>query len=100
MKRVLSFGIILFWLVMVGLLIRRTAAVDTPSTETRSSPSAIAPDHAPLAEHEGWMGIYHQDKKIGYFHRRLIPVTGGYQWQERSQMKLRVMNTDQTVHTE
>src|SRR5215831_2159213 len=99
MKRVLSSGIVLFWLVMIGLLIRRTTTVDTPSTSTSHS-SPVAELHAPLTEHEGWMGIYHQDKKIGYFHRRLIPVATGYQWQERSQMKLRVMNTDQSVHTE
>src|SRR5690349_5189722 len=98
MKRVLSFGIILFWLVMIGLLIRRTTIVATPPTDISSS-SPTAQTHTPPTEHEGWMGIYHQDKKIGYFHRRLIPVASGYQWQERSQMKLRVMNTDQNVHT-
>lgn len=99
MKRVLSFGIVLFWLIMIGLLIRRTTVVDPPSTDIPSASPIVQP-RTPLAEHEGWMGIYHQDRKIGYFHRRLIPVAGGYQWQERSQMKLRVMNTDQRVHTE
>ena len=98
MKRILSVGIVLFWLGMVGLLIHRTQAPE-PAPQAPVSSSALQPAQ-PLHNHEGWMGIYHQDKKIGYFHRRLSPLANGYQWQERSQMKLRVMNTDQTVHTE
>jgi hypothetical protein len=99
MKRFLGVGVVLFWLVMAGLLIRRTMGepqlADAP-------PSPVTPVQVgePLAAHDGWMGIYHQNRKIGYFHRSLKPVGHGYQWQERSQMKLRVMNTDQSVHTE
>ena len=99
MKRLLSIGIVLFWLVMVGLLIRRTT-VDPQSANTPSSPSTPVQTSEPLTAHDGWMGIYHQDRKIGYFHRHLTPTPTGYQWKERSQMKLRVMNTDQNVHTE
>lgn len=99
MKRILSFSIVLFWLVMVGLLIRRTTGDSQPAI-LPSSPATVVQTREPLTEHDGWMGIYHQNKKIGYFHRRLTPVASGYQWQERSQMKLRVMNTDQNVHTE
>lgn len=99
MKRLLSIGIVLFWLVMVGLLIRRTTA-DPQSAPTPPSPSTPVQTGEPLAAYEGWMGIYHQDRKIGYFHRHLTPTPTGYQWKERSQMKLRVMNSDQNVHTE
>ena len=99
MKRILSFAIILFWLVMVGLLLRRTT-VDSPPAVLPTSPATVVQTNEPLNEYDGWMGIYHQNKKIGYFHRRLTPTATGYQWQERSQMKLRVMNTDQNVHTE
>jgi len=99
MKRLLSIGIVLFWLVMVGLLIRRTT-VDPQSANTPPSPSTPVQTSEPLAAHDGWMGIYHQDRKIGYFHRSLTPLANGYQWKERSQMKLRVMNSDQNVHTE
>ena len=99
MKRVLSFSIVVFWLIMIGLLIRRTTVVpEAPNTESTASSLSLAKE--PLTEHDSWMGIYHQEKKIGYFHRSLIPLASGYQWKERSQMKLRVMNTDQNVHTE
>jgi len=99
MNRLLSIGIVFFWLVMVGLLIRRTTVTPQPAGTPLLSATPVQTSE-PLAAHDGWMGIYHQDKKIGYFHRSLTPHTNGYQWKERSQMKLRVMNTDQNVHTE
>jgi len=99
MKRLLGISIVLFWLVMVGLLIRRTIVESQPAPLSPSSATPVQTGK-PVAAHDGWMGIYHQDKKIGYFHRSLTPLANGYEWQERSQMKLRVMNTDQNVRTE
>ncbi|MBM4258211.1 MAG: hypothetical protein FJ147_20240, partial [Deltaproteobacteria bacterium] len=99
MKRLLGISIVLFWLVMVGLLIHRTMA-EFRLTYPSSAPVTPVQSDTPLAAYDGWMGIYHQDKKIGYFHRSLASAENGYRWQERSQMKLRVMNTDQNVHTE
>lgn len=98
MKRVLSLAIVLFWLVMVGILIHRTVLAPQPPSSA-SSPALLAQSQDSSGEQEGWMGIYHQDRKIGYFHRRLSPTNDGYHWEERSQMKLRVLDTDQTVHT-
>jgi hypothetical protein len=46
------------------------------------------------------MGIYHQNKKVGYVHRRLLPTETGYRWEEQSRMQLRVLDTLQTLHTE
>jgi hypothetical protein len=96
MKRLVSIGIVLFWGIMVTLLVRRTFAPAPPSS---SPPPSVSASSAVLTEQEGWMGIYHHNKKIGYFHRRLVPVETGYRWEEQSQMKLRVMETDQLVHT-
>jgi hypothetical protein len=97
MKRIVSIGIVLFWGVMVVWLVRRTFVADTA---TPSPPLPVPVVSSLLStEQEGWMGIYHQNKKIGYFHRRLVPVEHGYRWEEQSQMKLRVMDTDQLVHT-
>ncbi len=95
MKRIVSIAIVLFWGVMVVWLVRRTFVSDTAPPP----PPVPAASSLLLAEQEGWMGIYHQNKKIGYFHRRLVPVEHGYRWEEQSQMKLRVMDTDQLVHT-
>jgi hypothetical protein len=49
---------------------------------------------------EDWLGIYHQDKKIGYVHRRLQPTDAGYRWEEQSRMQLRVLETAQRLHTD
>lgn len=97
MKRIVSLSIVLFWGIMVTLLVRRTFAPAPPSTP--ALPLSVSASSAPLTEQEGWMGIYHYNKKIGYFHRRLVPAEDGYRWEEQSQMKLRVMETDQLVHT-
>src|SRR5262245_25837287 len=97
MKRIVSVGIVLFWGIMVTLLVRRTFA---PPPPLPSAPSSVLTSSVALTEQEGWMGIYHHNKKIGYFHRRLVPVESGYRWEEQSRMKLRVMETDQLVHTD
>jgi len=94
MKRFVSFSIVLFWLVMVGLLVYRTLPQPSPP------PSAIAPPVAALQAQEEWMGIYQQDQKVGYLQRRLTPTDNGYQWDEQWRMRLRVLGAFQTMHTE
>lgn len=96
MKRIVSIGIVLFWGVMMAWLVRRTFIANTA---TLPPPLVPVVSSLPSIEQEGWMGIYHQNKKIGYFHRHLVPTENGYRWEEQSQMKLRVMETDQLVHT-
>jgi hypothetical protein len=95
MKYAVKLFIIMFWLVMVVLLVRRNL------------PNQPQPSHEPflasppsLQAQEEWMGIYHQHQKIGYLQRRLTPTTTGYQWEEVWRMRMRVMNTSQTIHTE
>lgn len=46
------------------------------------------------------MGIYHQAQKVGYVQRRLAPTDTGYQWEELWRIRLRFLNTPQTIHTE
>lgn len=95
MKRFVSFSIVLFWLVMVGLLVYRTLPQPSPP------PSAIAPPAASaLQAQEEWMGIYQQDQKVGYLQRRLTPTDNGYQWDEQWRLRLRVLSVLQTIHTE
>ncbi|HEV8716678.1 MAG TPA: transglutaminase-like domain-containing protein [Candidatus Binatia bacterium] len=93
MKRFCVFAIVLFWLVMIGLLVRRTLP------QSRLVPPSPAPAGMSTVQEE-WMGIYQQDQKVGYLQRRVTPTDTGYQWQERWQMKLRVLKTLQTMHTE
>src|SRR5262245_40402429 len=102
MKRFLSTGIVLFWGVMVALLIYRTTSLHTPAAPLPTSPvpAAVANLPTPQEPQEGWMGIYYQNKKVGYFHRRLLPTETGYRWEEQSRMQLRVLDTPQTMYTE
>lgn len=46
------------------------------------------------------MGVYHQDQKVGYLQRRLSPTATGYQWEETWRMRMRFLDTPQTIHTE
>jgi hypothetical protein len=46
------------------------------------------------------MGIYQQAQKVGYLQRRLTPTAVGYQWEETWRMRMRFLNTPQTIHTE
>jgi hypothetical protein len=98
MKRIVSLGVVLFWLVMITLLVRRHVLLNQSSPV--SPPSATLELRASDKVQESWMGIYHQHKKIGYVQRRLTPLATGVRWEEQSRMKLRVFDIDQTVHTE
>ncbi|HJY82596.1 MAG TPA: hypothetical protein VKK81_16125, partial [Candidatus Binatia bacterium] len=93
MKRFFMLAIVLFWLVMIGLLVRRS------TSQSRLISSSPPPAGAITAQEE-WMGIYQQDQKVGYLQRRVTPTNTGYQWEELWQMKLRVLKTPQTIHTE
>jgi hypothetical protein len=94
MKRFVSLTIVLFWLVMVGLLVHRNLPQPPPQ------PASAVPASSTPQEQEEWMGIYHQDQKVGYLQRRLIPTDTGYRWEEQWRMRLRILNTPQTIHTE
>lgn len=96
MKRIVGLGIVLFWVVMVGLLIRRSLPESSPFPPP-ALPLNIAEADAQSAE---WMGIYHQEHKVGYLRRHLIPIEQGYQWHEQWRMHLQVLGTSQTLHTE
>ena len=115
MKKLLGVGIGVFWLVMMGQLVYRempamqegqTAATRSQSERSSSTPAFLdialegktaRPERG--AGQEEWMGVYHQNQKVGYIKRRLTPTETGYQWQEQWRMRMRVMNTTQTIHT-
>ena len=92
MKRFLTFSVVLFWLVMLGLLIHRTMP--------QSRPVSSLPPIGTITAQEEWMGIYQQEQKVGYLRRQVTPTDTGYHWQEFWQMQLRVLKTSQTMHTE
>jgi hypothetical protein len=94
MRRFFRVGIILFWLTMVALLIQRNLPESPPF------PSAVPPSATLLTAEEEWMGIYHHEQKVGYLQRHLSPTDTGYTWEEQWRMRLRVLDTPQTIHTE
>src|SRR5512136_2271803 len=76
---------------MLGVLVRRT---------WKPSPHAVGPmvPRAPEAG-EQWMGVYHQDQKIGYTHSSLTPAGEQFIFSETSLLRLTVLDTAQTVRT-
>lgn len=97
MQRFIKLSIVGFWLVMVGVLVQR----NLPNQHSHPSPSPpLAPTSTEVQSQEEWMGIYHQDQKVGYLQRRLSPIATGYQWEETWRMRMRFLDTPQTIHTE
>jgi len=91
MARIVRIGIVLVWLVLIGVLVRERLTAPAPA------PVESAP--ATLRTGEQWMNVYHQSQKIGYVHQRSAPVDGGFEFEERSLLRLVVMDTPQTVRT-
>lgn len=96
MKRGVGWLIVMFWLVMIVLLVRR----NLPQQQSVPSLEPLLAASSSLQAQEEWMGIYHQGQKVGYLQRHLTPTNTGYQWEEVWRMRIRVMNTPQTIHTE
>lgn len=91
MRRALSIAILCFWGAMVAVLVRRTWPTAVPQN---GAPDAVAP-----ALGEEWMGVYYNDEKIGYTHHLLTPDGDGFSFSEESLLRLKVMETAQTVRT-
>lgn len=88
-------GIVVLWVVLVVLLIRDRRAERPVPQDLRAAADAAGD---PLAE--SWMGVYMQNRKIGYTSHRFVPTAGGYRFEERSMLRLTVMDSLQTVHVE
>ncbi len=50
-----------------------------------------------MAAEDEWMGIYQNGEKIGYTHRRLKPMDGGYRWTDETFLRIRAMGMVQDV---
>ena len=89
MRRLLSAGIICFWLVMVGALVWRAWP----------SPVASTVQMLPDSGGEEWMGVYQQRRKIGYTRESWSADADGSRFSEESLLRLTVSETSQTVRT-
>jgi len=91
MRRTLSIGIVCFWLVMLGVLVRRTWS---PSPVTRVPVESEQP-----VEGDEWMGVFHGEEKVGYTHHAISPATEGFGFSEETLLRLTLMDAPQTVRT-
>ena len=91
---VLGLGIVLVWLVMMGVLVKRSYFKPTPVTLSTNRNSFS------LEESETWMAIYHYDNKIGFTRSRVIKKSDGYMVMESAVMNLRAIGDVHRVSTE
>src|SRR6266404_8786665 len=85
-------GVILLWVVLVGLLVQRNW--------TPAAPPDVPPGPAEAASPaDEWMGVYHGDQKIGYVHLAVVSEQDGSRFEEDSLLRLTVLETTQTVRT-
>jgi hypothetical protein len=91
MRRILSIGIVGFWLIMLGLLVQRTRHTVPPQT--------TAIDNGPSVPRDEWMSAYHDRQKIGYTHYSLSKDGEGFAFAEESLLRVTVLQTLQAVRT-
>lgn len=99
-KRVLGWGAIAFWLIMIGLLIRREYLASSLPPYAELDPELRLEPAGAMEAEEAWMGIYFQGGKVGWLHYTLEPEEGGYVVREESLTHLKVMDTPQTIRVE
>jgi len=91
MRRILSIGVVGFWLLMLGLLLQRT---------WRPEPAEpVATDGGEPVVRDQWMSIYLKGQKIGYSHYRVSREGEGFAFGEESLLRLTVLQARQTVRT-
>jgi hypothetical protein len=91
---VLGFGVVLVWLVMMGVLVKRFYFERTAVTVSTYQ------DSSSVDESETWMAIYHDDNKIGFARSRVIKKSDGYVVLESAVMNLRSIGDVHRVSTE
>ncbi len=92
-KKIISFSILFFWVVMLGLLLERTYF--RPSTVIALDAVTEEGVHAT----DEWFGIYQQGRKIGYAHTQTIPEAETYHLSEESELDILALGSVQRVRT-
>lgn len=96
-KRILAWGTIAFWLVMIALLIYRENASSPFIPYLEIDPALRLEEEQGMEPEEAWMGIYFQGNKVGWLHHTCEPEDGGYVVREESLAHLRMMGTPQRL---
>ncbi len=87
-------AIVAFWLVMMGLLVRREEFKDTASGETYNSEGGGID-----SSQKEWKEIFLKDRKIGYSISFITPFKGGYFMQDEVFLRLNLMGLDKGIYT-
>jgi hypothetical protein len=104
-NKALAFSFILFWLGMMGWLVKRSYFPQRPIYETDRSttnddtfpqphPTATTTS---LSSQEEWLGIYFKGTKIGYAFRSLKKIPQGYSLKEVAELKMKLMEAPRQV---
>lgn len=94
LRRVSYTAIIIFWLVTMTVLLSRHYGLNTEIKSVEYS--GIIPKE--LFE-EQWMGVYHNNKKVGYSMRSIERWGSGYKISELLKMNIAVMNSQKEIET-
>lgn len=79
-RKLPSFFIISFWVLMMGLLAKREFLPENISPQKIRFPKEM-----PYIK--GW-GIYEKTEKIGYLKTKIFQILGGYLWKNKAEIKL------------
>ncbi len=92
LTRLARIALLVLWVGLMFALLR--APEDSPPTRTQ------LPIQVSGSAREGWMGLYLNQRKVGYSHFESTPIEGGYQIVDRSVLRLRMLERDQTIFTQ
>ncbi len=90
--RSIGIAILLFWLAMNGLLIKRQTVAPAPLLTLRGSEKITEGS-------EEWWGIYYRGEKIGYANQSIALKTKGYKLNDYSRLNLNLLGTIQPAET-
>ena len=93
MQRFFNPSLLFLWLLLTGVTVVPALQHDR-TTATKASVEQTA------RIREEWLGVYQDEEKVGSLHRRLIPVTNGYVWEEHWWLSLQLANKTHVTHTE
>ncbi len=92
-KKIASALVIVAWIGMMGLLVKKTLVVPTkPVTHQKSAGTEIEAG-------EEWAGIYFKEKKAGYTFSRREITAAGYHFAEEAVMDLSMLDVPQRITT-
>ncbi len=92
LTRVFRVALVVLWVALLAHLLWAQRGGSSNTTP-------ITGEGLPLTETDDlWMGLYLQDKKIGYSHERLAPDADGYRFEQESLLHLTVLGQPQTVN--